>query len=205
MTPNPANSTTENDETSVTDSPVNRRNLLGALGVATGVSTLTGTATATTQNVDCGADGRVRTRGCSDESLTGKDWSSGAVTIQACPNGAGGTATLRVTSRLGYDRYGQPQQSGGTGGGQSGQGSQSQRIVVTQGQEMDTEAGTAEQTQTVIIGQDQSMSGGGGGSLPEVDITLQPREKRTLWYTGSIAGFSASNSSRNIGIANRPD
>ncbi|WP_145973533.1 MULTISPECIES: hypothetical protein [unclassified Natrinema] len=205
MTPNPANFTSENGDTSVTDSPVNRRNLLGVLGVATGFSTLTGTATATTQNVDCGADGRVRTRGCSDESLTGKDWSSGAVTIQACPNGVGGTATLRVTGRLGYDRYGQPQQAGGTGDGQSVQGTQSQRIVVTQGQEMSTEDGTAEQTQTVIIEQDQSMSGGGGGNLPEVEVTLQPGEKRTLWYTGSIAGFSTSNTNLNIGIANRPD
>ena len=204
MTPDPANSTTENNDTSATDSPVNRRNLLGVLGAATGFSTLTGTATATTQAVDCGADGRVRTRGCSDESLTGKDWSSGAVTIQACPNGTGGTATLRVTGRLGYDRYGQPQQSGGTGG-QSVRGSQSQRIVVTQGQQMDTEGGTAEQTQTVIIEQDQSMSGGGGGSLPEVEVTLRPGEKRTLWYTGSIAGFSTSNSNLNIGMANRAD
>lgn len=204
MAPNSTDSASENDDASGTDSPVNRRNLLGALGVATGFSALTGTATATSQDVDCGADGRVRTRGCSDESLTGMDWSSGAVTIQSCPNGMGGTATLRVTGRLGYDRYDQPQQSGGTGG-QPAQGSQSQRVVVTQGQEMDTGGGTAQQTQTVIIEQDQSMSGGGGSALPEVRVPLRPGEKRTLWYTGSIARFSTSNDTLNIGIANRPD
>lgn len=205
MTPNPGNTTSENDDTSVTDSPIDRRNLLGVLGAVTGFSTLTGTATANSQDVDCGADGRVRTRGCSDESLTGKDWSSGAVTIQACPNGAGGTVMLRVTGRLGYDRYGHSRQAGGTGGGRSAQGSQSQRVVVTQGQEMGPGGGASDQTQTVIIEQDQSMSGGGGGELPEVEVTLRPGEKRTLWYTGSIAEFSTSNSNLNIGIANRLD
>ncbi|MFA9416335.1 hypothetical protein [Natrinema sp. HArc-T2] len=74
-----------------------RRTLLGAIGALTGATALTETGTAQ-------GDGTIRTRGCNDAALTADDWSTGAVTVQAC-SGGGGRVTVRVTGRVGENRY----------------------------------------------------------------------------------------------------
>ncbi|TYT63220.1 hypothetical protein [Natrialba swarupiae] len=71
-----------------------RRALLGALAGAVG---LAGTASAQD-------DGAVQTRGCRDEELTLEDWSTGAVTVRACP-GSGGRVTVDVSGQVSDQRY----------------------------------------------------------------------------------------------------
>lgn len=193
-----ANAESEENNTS----RLNRRLILSALGTVTGLSALTNSASAL-------EDGKVLTRGCHDDDLTAQDWSTGAVTIQACPNGHGGTATVKVTGKLGFERYTQPRrQPRGGGGDQSPTAEQRQRVVVKQGQTVNSEEGTtANQSQTVIVKQQQTVvdDGDGEGHLPEVELTLRPGERQTVWYTGTIAGYEMSNNNLNVGMANRFD
>ena len=69
----------------------------GAIGALTG-------ATALAEPSAAQGGGAIRTRGCNDAALTAADWSTGAVTVQACPGG-GGRVTVRVTGRVGENRY----------------------------------------------------------------------------------------------------
>jgi len=183
-------------------SRLNRRLVLSVLGAITGLSAFTNSSSAL-------EDGKVLTRGCHDDALTAQDWSTGAVTIQACPNGQGGTATVKVTGKLGFERYTQPQRrSQSSGGDQPAVAEQSQRVVVKQGQTANSEEGTtAKQSQTVIVKQQQTLSGDceGEAHLPEVELRLRPGERQTVWYTGTIAGCEMSNNNLNVGIANRFD
>jgi len=74
-----------------------RRTLLGTIGALTG-------ATALAEPSAAQGGGAIRTRGCNDAALTAADWSTGAVTVQAC-SGGGGRVTVRVTGRVGENRY----------------------------------------------------------------------------------------------------
>ena len=76
-----------------------RRSLLAAMGALTG-TTLASTGTAAAQQ----GDGQVETRGCSDTELTSEDWSTGALTAQAC-SGSSGQVSLSVTGNVSPDRY----------------------------------------------------------------------------------------------------
>lgn len=78
-----------------------RRALLGAIGAAAGLTALPGTGTAQ-------GDGAVETRGCGDAALTPTDWSTGAVTVQACPGSGGGSIEIETTGDVGTDRYQPP-------------------------------------------------------------------------------------------------
>jgi len=74
-----------------------RRTLLGTIGALTG-------ATALAEPSAAQGGGAIRTRGCNDTALTAADWSTGTVTVQAC-SGGGGRVTVRVTGRVGENRY----------------------------------------------------------------------------------------------------
>lgn len=198
MTPDQSDTTANAESEQHNTSRLNRRLILGALGTLTGLSAFTNAGSAL-------EDGKVITRGCHDEALKAQDWSTGAVTIQACPNGQGGTAMVRVTGRLGFERYAQPRRQPRGGQDQSTTAEQSQRVVVKQGQEVDSAGGTtAEQSQTVIVKQEQTVSDD-ESHLPEVELTLRPGERQTVWYTGTIAGYEMSNNNLNVGMANRFD
>jgi len=71
--------------------------LPGAIGALTG-------ATALAEPGAAQGGGAIRTRGCNDAALTAADWSTGAITVQACPGG-GGSVTVRVTGRISENRY----------------------------------------------------------------------------------------------------
>ncbi|TYL36087.1 hypothetical protein CV102_24445 [Natronococcus pandeyae] len=91
----PQNSSTEDDSRA----DPQRRSVLAAMGALTGTAlTSAGTAAARQD------DGQVETRGCSDAALTPEDWSTGALTVQAC-SGSSGEVSLSVTGRVSPDRH----------------------------------------------------------------------------------------------------
>lgn len=151
----------------------NRRTLLGALGGAVGVATFTnpisraetavGAADAAVDETDpqpnIGTEGGGQyggeplcTRACSE---TSGGWSTGAVTLAACPQGSGGEAVIEVTGRIGPDRTQEPTgQNGGGGGGAKTVTSQEQTVAAEQSQT--TGDGTS-QEQTIIVEQHQTV------------------------------------------------
>lgn len=76
-----------------------RRSVLAAMGAVTG-GAIAAIESVTAQQ----ADGQVETRGCSDGALTPEDWSTGAVTVQAC-QGSSGELSLSVTGNVSTDRF----------------------------------------------------------------------------------------------------
>lgn len=131
----------------MTDSSLTRRTILGAIGAVTGLSAATSSGAASGSQ----GDGRVRTRGCSDAALDPGEWSTGAVTIQACPDAQMGSVYVSASGRVSHDRHpDNPQQLGS-----------STRVLV------------------------------------------DPGQKQTVWYTGTLTGLSTTNDDLNIGIANR--
>lgn len=91
----------ETDSTSEGESESLRRSVLRALGAVAG-------AAAVATPVAAQGDGEVETRGCSDAALRPSDWSTGVVTVQACPGSGGGIVEVEATGDVGPNRHRRP-------------------------------------------------------------------------------------------------
>lgn len=123
---------------------LSRRSILGALTAAAGLGAATDAAA---------ADDRVTTRGCDDAALEPGEWSTGAVTVRACPTADRATVDVEASGGVSFDRH--PENPAWL--------RDSERVFV------------------------------------------DPGQKVTVWFCGSITGLSCSNDDVNIGIANRRD
>ncbi len=210
---------TSDDSNETTDGALTpkRRKLLGSLGAAAGVASLANPVSGggKANTVDCGADGRVRTRGCSDEALTSDDWSTGAVTAQACPD-TGGRVLVEVTGRVGTDREHPPEQTNTTDYPNTREATrtevtQNQTAEVTQEQISCGDGSTQEQTiiieqhQTTIVRPDAGPIEGAASDASRALLDLRPGEKLTVWYTGQATTRVLTNSNINIAMAERVD
>lgn len=195
-----------------------RRKLLGSLGAAAGVASFANPVSGdgdTSNSVNCLEGGRVRTRACDDEALTAGDWSTGAVTARACPSN-GGEVTVEVTGRVGTDREQPPEQTNtsnypNTRETTRANVTQNQTAEVDQTQISCGDGSTQEQTiiieqhQTTVVYAEDNPGGGAASDASRAVLNLNPGEKLTVWYTGTISHLSASHDDINIAIANRGD
>lgn len=201
-----------------------RRSVLGAIGAVTGVSALTGSPAGTAAAQEYNDPEVLCTRRCSDSYATEDDWSTSALTVQACPTGNGGELRLQVTGQIGLERFDGPDQTPTDGAegdrdSDSGRTTQDQSVTIRQEQAVESDGETeATQTQTIVIEQEQvtttessadavddssASEESGEVEFPSVTVSVEPGEKRNIWYTGTIVGLHMSNTDLNIAIANR--
>jgi len=193
------------------------RNFLGALGATAGAAAVAEPVSGggDQHSVNCLEGGRVRTRACDDEALTADDWSTGAVTARACPSN-GGEVVVEVTGRVGTDREQPPERTNTSDYPNTRETTrtdvtQNQTAEVTQEQISCGDGSTQEQTiiieqhQTTVVYAGDGPTGRAASDASRAVLNLNPGEKLTVWYTGTVSNLSVSHDDINVAIANRGD